>query len=60
MAADDKYYPNVRDALFKDGWTVSKGGISGRVPGMYVLADFAAERVILELENEKRKEKKRL
>jgi hypothetical protein len=57
MAADDKYYLNVREALFKDGWTLSKGGVSGRVPGMYVLADIAAERVVLELENEKRREK---
>lgn len=47
MARNDKYFPNVVEALFKEGFIVTKTPLSYRLGSHTYKIDLAAERTIL-------------
>lgn len=46
MAAKDLYHEHVRNALIKDGWTITHDPLQLKYSGKYALADLAAERLL--------------
>jgi len=53
--ADDKYFECVKEALFKDGWTITHDNrhpYTANVPGLLIIGDLGAERILVEFESE--------
>jgi hypothetical protein len=53
MAKNDKYFQNVKEALFKEGFTITKTPLTFRLEGHTYKMDIGAERVIVMAENQK-------
>jgi len=51
MARDDKYYSHVKEALFKDGWTITHDPLRLKVDATEFKIDLGAERVVLNFKN---------
>ena len=46
MPAKDKYHQRIKNALIKDGWTITHDPFAIKYAGMTVFADLGAERLI--------------
>lgn len=46
MAAKDLYHEHVKNALIKDGWTITHDPLQLKYGGKYTLVDLAAERLL--------------
>jgi hypothetical protein len=56
MAKNDKYYENVKEALQKDGWTITHPSFRVRIDNkLKFKMDLGAERTLFEFENRKEK-----
>ena len=46
MPALDRYHAQVRNALIKDGWTITDDPLTLQIDGRNLYADFGAERLL--------------
>lgn len=55
MAKDDLYYTNAKEALQKDGWTITDDPYFVRLHNINFKMDLGAERIIFNVENQREK-----